>query len=80
MTEEDYSHFVWEKSKSKEMLIDALRKVEKNLSTVDEKTLMNHEKIKEYKENIAKIFDHGESEQTLDSYKNSVLRVLNLSK
>jgi hypothetical protein len=56
-----------------------LKKIEK-IESLDEATLFKLDHVKKYEENITKIFDLGESSQSIDSYKNSVLDILKLNK
>ncbi len=65
MTENDFSSFIWEKSKSKE--------------NCDNLKIETNEKLADYKTNITKLFDEGESTSNLNAYKNSVLNILNLN-
>lgn len=79
ITEEDRSRFVWEESKSKLNIIESLKKIEKQES-LDEAALFKLDHVKNYKQNLTKIFDSGESSENIDSYKNSVLDILKLNK
>ena len=74
MSEEDRPRFVWEKTKSKENILKTLGKIEKSEIEALEKS----EKVKEYKENLSKLFDEGESNANIEDYKNTVLSMLKL--
>ena len=70
MTEEDSIHFEWEKSRSKKNIMNTLSKEQ----------LENDEKIKDYKNNLTKMFEEGDSLTNMNSYKDSVIKLLNLNK
>lgn len=56
-----------------------MKKIEKTES-LDENSISNLENIKNYKQDVTKIFDAGESKENIESYKNSVLNILKLNK
>ena len=60
-------------------IIESLKKIEKQES-LDEAALFKLDHVKNYKQNLTKIFDSGESSENIDSYKNSVLDILKLNK
>ena len=70
MTEEDSSHFEWEKSRSKNNIMNTLSKEQ----------LENNEKIQDYKNNLTKVFEEGDSLTNMNAYKDSVIKLLNLKK
>lgn len=78
MTEEDYASFEWEKTKSKENVLEALAKVE--ASGESHESLLKSRKISQYKDSVKRVFDEGESQANLNDYKKSVMDILNLKK
>lgn len=68
---------MWEQSKSKENILETLKKIEKT-ETLNSESLNKIETVKNYKEDLTKIFDAGESKENIESYKNSVLNLLKL--
>lgn len=78
MTEEDYASFEWEKTKSKENVLETLTRVEANGESPE--SLLKSRKVTDYKDNLKRIFDKGESQENLEAYKKSVMDILNLKK
>lgn len=65
--------FKWDSSKSKQNILQSVAKQE---NIQDESELVNLPKVKEYKENLTKMFNQGETETNILEYKKSVLNLL----
>jgi hypothetical protein len=77
ITEYDLSEYDWNLSKSKNNILNLVKNLDKK-SASDESKILELNQVKDYKENLTKIFNEGESNENLQSYKNSVLNLLNL--
>ena len=56
-------------------MVEYLKKTEKKES-LDPQDVLEREDVKVYGEAVSKLFDEGESEETLADYKNSVLKLM----
>lgn len=67
--------FKWDQSKSKQNILDTVSRIE-NLS--DREKVADLKQVKEYKENLTKIFNQGENNVNLSQYKQNVLNILKI--
>lgn len=75
ITEEDMLEFKWDQSKSKQNMIDTVSRIE---SLSDKEKVADLKQVKEYKENLTKIFSQGENNFNLSQYKQNVLNILKI--
>ncbi|CAF0731471.1 unnamed protein product [Brachionus calyciflorus] len=75
ITEDDMRTFEWEKSKSKENILNTIRNIEK---IEDETQAVNLKQVKTYQNNLSKIFNEGETDTNILQYKQSVLNLLKI--
>ena len=71
--ESDWEKFYWEKSKSKDTIVDYIKQIKPDIKEED---IINDEKIKSYAESVSKLFDEKENKTNLEEYKQNVLKLL----
>ena len=74
----DWERFYWEKSDSFQKLKSYLEQV--GGMNVSKEDLNRREDVQEYKEAVTAIYDEGEDDETVDMYKRSVLKLLDMDK
>ena len=70
------AEYDWNVSKSKGNIIKIVKSVEGE--NKNEETIVKSASVTEYKKNLTKMFNEGETYQNMLSYKNSVLNLLKL--
>ncbi|KAI1278735.1 28S ribosomal protein S35, mitochondrial [Halotydeus destructor] len=71
----DWERFYFEKSPSKDRLVSYLKEVSPEEVT-DETHLMEKTEVKLYADALAQLYDNGETEETVEKYKESVEKLL----
>lgn len=74
----DWECFYWEKSDSFQKLKSYLEQVEG--MKVSKEDLDQRKDVQEYKEAVTAIYDEGEDDETVDMYKRSVLKLLDIDR
>jgi hypothetical protein len=74
MTEQDRSEYDWNLSESKKNIVDFVKKTDGK----SEADIINSGVVSNYKENLTQMFNKGETDKNLSSYKQSVLDMLKL--
>ncbi|XP_041354249.1 28S ribosomal protein S35, mitochondrial-like [Gigantopelta aegis] len=86
-TEADMEKYIWETNKSKTNVLEFLQKIRmvdskdkdaKISEQTMEESILKLDVVQEYKSAVSDIYNEGEDCDTLDKYKNSVLKMLNL--
>lgn len=68
--EDDWERFYWEKSQSKNNIVNYFKLIDPNLS---EEQILQNETVKNYAQAVSRYIDQGENEETLENYKQKVL-------
>lgn len=71
----DWERYYFDKSPCLKHLVEYLKKVEKK-DSLEPQEVLDRSDVKMYGQAVSKLFDEGESEETIDDYKDSVLKLL----
>ena len=72
-TESDWEIYYWDKSKSKEAIVNYVKQVKPD---VKEEEIMNDEVVKSYAKSVSKLYDEKGDKTILEEYKQNVLKLL----
>lgn len=80
-TEADMEKFFFEGSRIEKHIVEtvaAIKSTESSDKIISEKDILESEEVIEFGNTVSTLINEGENEQTLQNYKNSVLKILNM--